>query len=143
MVLHFKDFYVTPVGPRGLEMSSVLHQANGKTVALTGYMVQQERPIQGQFMLTPRPVQTSEHADGEADDLPPATVVVLLDPTQQDWTVPHVRGLIELRGLLSVGRREGKDDRVSWVQLQLDPEATRGMNVMEFTSYIHALQHRH
>lgn len=143
MVLNFKDFYASPVGPLGLEMSSVLHQAHGKSVVLTGYMVQQERPRPGQFMLTSRPVQMSEHADGEADDLPPATVVVILDPTQKDWAVPHVRGLIEVRGLLNVGRWEGKDNRVSWVQLQLDPQATRGMNVMEFASYIHSLQHRH
>ncbi len=40
----------------------------------------------------PRPVQMSEHADGEADDLPASAVVVYLDPRQKDRAVPHVRG---------------------------------------------------
>lgn len=117
--LRFKDFYVTPIGPRGLEMSSVLREANGKTVTLSGYMVQQEQPLIGQFLLTVRPVQMSEDADGEADDLPPTTVVVVLDPSQKDWVVPHVRGLMQVQGQLSVGRQETQSGRVFWVQLHL------------------------
>lgn len=117
--LRFSDFYVTPIGPRGLEMSSVLRQAHGKTVALSGYMVQQEQPLIGQFLLTVRPVQMSEDADGEADDLPPTTVLVTLDPSQKDWVVPHVRGLMQVQGQLSVGRQETASGRVFWVQLHL------------------------
>jgi hypothetical protein len=141
--LRFQDFFQLPVGAKGLEISSALRQADGKTVALTGYMVQQEVPSSGVFLLTPRPVQMSEHADGEADDLPPATVLVKLSPEQRDWSVPHVRGLIRVTGVLSVGREEGRDGRVSWVQLQLAPDATRGMNTLEFAGYMHALQHHH
>ena len=141
--LRFQDFFKLPVGAKGLEISSALRQADGKTVALTGYMVQQEVPSHGVFLLTPRPVQMSEHADGDADDLPPATVLVKLSPEQNDWAVPHVRGLIRITGVLSVGREEGRNGRVSWVQLQLAPEATRGMNTSEFAGSMHALQHRH
>lgn len=141
--LHFRDFFHTPVGPKGVAMSDTLLQANGKTVRLTGYMVQQETPTPGRFMLTPRPVQMSEHADGEADDLPAATVVVYLDAAQQDWAIPHVRGLIEVSGQLQVGRHEAPDGRVAWVRLQLAPDATRSMNAVEVASYLDALQHRH
>jgi len=141
--LSFKDFFKQPMGPRGLELSPVLRQANGTTVAITGYMVQQEKPLPGQFMLTPRPVQMSEHADGEADDLPPATVLVKLSPEQAQWAVPHVRGLVQLVGQLSVERQEGVDGRISWVQLQLPTDATRGMTAFEFTNYLHSLQHSH
>ncbi len=141
--LQFKDFYRQPIGPKGLEMSATLLAQNGHSVQITGYMVQQEIATPGQFMLTPRPVQMSEHADGEADDLPAALVLVKLAPEQQDWAVPHARGLIQIRGVLSVGRQEARDGRISWVQLQLDPDATRGMNVMELAGYFHSLQHRH
>lgn len=126
--LRFQDFFTLPVGPKGLEISPALRQANGQVVTLTGYMVQQEEPTPGEILLTPRPVQMSEHADGEADDLPPATVRVLLAPTQRDWAVPHVRGLVRLTGQLVVGRLEGEDGRVSWVRLQLEPDAIRGVN---------------
>jgi len=126
--LHFQDFFKLPIGPKGLEISPALRQANGQVVTLTGYMVQQEVPTPGEFLLTPRPVQMSEHADGDADDLPPATVRVLLAPTQHAWAVPHVRGLVRLTGQLAVGRLEGDDGRVSWVRLQLEPDAIRGVN---------------
>ena len=85
----------------------------------------------------------SEHSDGDADDLPPATVLVKLAPEQATWLVPHARGLIELQGKLSVGRQEAADGRVTWVQLQLNPEATKGMNAAEISNYLHSQQHPH
>jgi len=141
--LRFRDFFRTPVGSTGLDISDTLSQADGQSVRLVGYMVQQENATPGRFLLTPRPVQMSEHADGDADDLPPATVVVYLDPSQQDWAVPHVRGLVTVSGKLSVSRHEESDGRVSWVRLQLDPDAARSMNASELTGYLHSLQHQH
>jgi hypothetical protein len=141
--LRFRDFFRTPIGPRGLELSDTLRRADGQTVTLTGYMVQQEGATVGRFMLTPRPVQMSEHADGDADDLPPATVLVELDPAQKDWAVPHVRGLVSLTGKLAVGRHEGVDGRISWVRLQLGADATRGMNPVEHALKQQSLQHKH
>jgi len=141
--LRFKEFFRSPQGPQGLEISDVLMRSDGQTVRVTGYMVHNERPPLGRFMLTPRPVQMSEHADGDADDLPAATLMVYLDPSQKDFAVPHVSGLIEVSGRLSVGRFEETDGRVSWVRLQLAPEATRGMNAFELAGYMHTLQHKH
>lgn len=141
--LRFRDFYRSPTGPRGLEISDTLRQADGQTVALTGYMVQQETPAVGRFMLTPRPVQMSEHADGDADDLPPTTVLVYLDPAQKDWVVTYARGLVSLTGLLTVGRHEGPDGRIAWVSLQLAPDAARGMSMVEQAFYQHNQQHKH
>ena len=140
--LRFSDFFRNPVGARGLEVSDALRQADGQNVRLVGYMVLQETPTPGRFMLTPRAVQMSEHADGDADDLPPATVVVYLDTSQRDWVVPHERGLVALNGVLHVGRFEERDGRVSWVRLELDPEATRGMGTHELAAYLHGLRHR-
>ena len=139
--LRFRDFFRPPVGPTGLDISDTLRQADGQTVRLVGYMVQQESPAAGRFMLAPRPVQMSEHADGEADDLPPATVTVYLDPEQRDWAVPHVRGLVAVSGRLSVSRLEEQDGRVSWVRLQLEPDSVRSMSATELAGYLHNRQH--
>jgi len=141
--LRLQDFFQMPVGPKGLVISERLRQAQGRQVRITGYVVQQEVATLGQFLLTPRPVLMSQHADGEADDLPPATVFVRLDAAQQDWAVAHARGLVEVTGTLEVGRQEERDGRVSWFRLQLAPEAIRGMNRFEVTQYLHSLQHTH
>lgn len=80
--LRFGEFFRLPIGTRGLELSDTLKAADGREVRLVGYIVAREQGVPGRFLLTPRPVRMSEHADGEADDLPPATVTVLLDPAQ-------------------------------------------------------------
>jgi len=125
LTLKFSDFHRRPVGPRGLELSPQLWAANGRLVRIVGYMVANEQPQPGRLLLTPRPLSMSEHADGDADDLPPSTVLVLLPPAQATELVAHQDGLIEFTGTLSVGRFEGGDGRVSWVQLQLPDGAVQ------------------
>jgi len=142
-ILAFKSFYKLPVGSQGLEMTDALRSAHGKERTIVGYMVQQERPHLGRFLLSPRPVQMSEHADGEADDLPAALVTVYLDASQNDWAVPYTKGLISLTGTIEVGRLEETDGRVSWVRMRVSPEATRGMNPFELAQYFHSLKHQH
>ena len=139
----FNEFFKQPISSKGLEMSPKLSSADGLKVQITGYMVQQEVPHLGRFMLSPRPVQMSEHADGEADDLPAALVTVYLDDPQKDWLIPYTRGLISITGQLSVGRLEEIDGRVSWVRLMLPAQATRSMDSAERTNYLHAQQHTH
>jgi hypothetical protein len=124
-------------------MKSTLRQADGRVVRMVGYMVKQETPTLGRFMFAVRPVSMSEHADGDADDLPAALVTVYLNPGQKDWIAPHAPGLIALTGLLDVGRFEESDGRVSWVRMHLAPESTRGMDAIERANYFHAQQHRH
>ncbi len=119
----FADFYRQPIGARGLETSDTLRRAEGRLVTLTGYIVAQEQPSAGRFLLTPRPVRMSEHADGDADDLPPSTVTVLLDASQRERIVAHPTGPVTLTGRLELGRAEAADGRVSWVRLHLPPQA--------------------
>lgn len=141
--LAMQSFFQQPIGPKGLVMSDTIKQFQGRRVRLTGYVVQQEVATLGGFLLTPRPVQMSQHADGEADDLPPATVFVRLDASQQDWVVVHARGLVEVTGTLDAGRLEESDGRVSWFRLQLEPQAVRAMNRLEVDKHLHSLQHSH
>jgi hypothetical protein len=122
--LKFASFFRQPIGARGLAISDALRAADGRRVRLVGYMVAQEEPSPGRFLLTPRPLRMSEHADGDADDLPPTTVTVLLDERQSDRLVRHREGLLAITGQLQVGRDEDPTTgRVSWVRLRLEPGA--------------------
>jgi hypothetical protein len=143
ITLPFSDFFQHPVGSEGLVINERMRQAQGRQVRLTGYMVQQEKIAPGQFLLAQRPVLMSQHADGEADDLPPATVLVELSPEQQDSFVAYTRGVIDIVGELDVGRKEGSDGRVSWVRLRLSSNGTRAMNKFEYLSYQHSIHHKH
>lgn len=52
-VLSFRDFYKLPVGPRRLEPTHKLLTLREKRVRVQGYMVKEEEPLPGLFMLTP------------------------------------------------------------------------------------------
>lgn len=121
--LTFSDFFAQPIGPRGLEPTARLLAAAGQDVRLVGFMVQREQPQAGRFLLTPRPVSMSEHADGEADDLPATTVTVVLPDAQRDRIVAHQNGPVALTGRLAYGPVEDDTGRVSWLRLHLAPEA--------------------
>jgi hypothetical protein len=121
--LKFRDFYQSPIGPAGLQMSARLRAAHTQRVRLTGYMVAQEEPAAGHFFLTPLPVSMSAHADGEADDLPPSTVLVQMPEADSALPVLATPGLLQLTGRLQVGRFEMLDGRVVWLRLLLEPRA--------------------
>lgn len=136
--LKFASFFRQPIGPRGLEIGDALRAADGRQVRLVGYMVAQEQLQAGRFLLTPRPVRMSEHADGDADDLPPATVTVLLDDSQRERVIAPQPGLVALTGRLSVGREEdAATGRVSWVRLQLAPQALAEHQARAAASHSH------
>jgi hypothetical protein len=120
--LPFGSFFRFPAGPRGLEIADSLRAADGRRVRLVGYVVVQDVPVRGRFLLAPRPVRLSEHADGEADDLPSSTVTVLLPVAYAERIVAHREGRVSVTGRLEVGRAEDADGRVSWVRLQLDAD---------------------
>ena len=130
--LRFREFFRSPVGPAGLEISDALRRADGELVRVFGYMVQYECPLHGRFMLTPLPVRVGDNADNDPDALPATTVVVYLHPGQKDLALPHMHDLLAASGRLDVGRKEERDGRVSWVRLQLESDASHFMNAVEF-----------
>lgn len=121
--LSFSDFFAQPIGPRGLQPSERLLAASGREVRLVGFMVKREQPQAGRFLLTPRPVSMAEHADGDADDLPPSTVTVVLPPAQRERVVAHRGGPVTLTGRLDYGAAEDETGRISWIRLHVAPEA--------------------
>lgn len=141
--LAFKDFFQFPIGSNGLVYSHQLLDSNHKRVRLTGYMVQQEQKTPGLFLLSPRPIVMNQHADGPADDLPASTVFVELSPEQSNRIVAYTRGVIEVNGLLNLGRKEHADGMVSWIRLELDSNSAITMNSFEYLNYKHLNQHSH
>ena len=137
--LPFSRFFNQPIGPGGLQLSEALKAADGQQVRLRGYMVSTERPTPGSLLLSPVPIRMSEHADGEADDLPPSTVVVLMAAGHTQRRAVHRPGLIALTGRLSVGRAEDSQGHVSWVRLQLPREALAPLATLPSAHHHHPI----
>jgi len=121
----FGDFFQMPFGPAGLSFTTKAKALVGQTVSITGYMVKMEHPMAGQFILSPRPVEINDHADGDANDLPAHAVLVLLDPAQAEALVPYRAGLVQIEGQLELGRQETDQAQVSWIRLRLQKDAVR------------------
>ncbi len=111
--LKFNEFFVKPVGARGLELSVKLRGLEGGRVRILGYMAQRREQPPGSFVLTPYSLQAYE-------DFPAGAVQVSV-PTLRGQTVPYVPGLMLLTGTLTTGNRVEPDGRVSLVRLALDP----------------------
>jgi hypothetical protein len=142
--LEFQSFFKMPMGAKGFEVSEKVLQASGQKVRLTGFMVKNEIPTPGAFILSPRPVQMSEHADGDANDLPASVCWVYLDTSQKSWVVPHISGPVTVEGLFSFKRVEAADGSVAWFHLKLAPDAISVVHIEDVA--IHQtknLQHSH
>ncbi|MCG3132149.1 MAG: hypothetical protein FLDDKLPJ_02981 [Phycisphaerae bacterium] len=109
-----------PVGRRGLEYTDDLCSLDGRRVRIVGYVVRQSKPWPGVCLLTPYPLTLHEGEWGLAEDLPPATVHVLLSEGEKDQIVVPGRGPVMLTGVLSLDSRLEPDDRVSTVRLRLE-----------------------
>jgi hypothetical protein len=126
--LELQSFFKLPMGPKGMEVTDKVKQASGQKVRMTGFMVKNELPTQGAFMLAPRPVQMSEHADGDANDLPASVCWVYLDGPQKNWSVPYIPGPVTVEGIFTFKRLEAIDGSVAWFHLQLAPDAVSAVH---------------
>lgn len=113
------DFFQRPVGPRGLEPTPQLLHLDGQRVTVSGYIVREEEPTAGAFMLAPVPTSLAEVADGPADYLPGATLFVSLPAKYADRRIQFRPGVWHLTGTLQLGARNEPNGRVSYVRLIL------------------------
>jgi hypothetical protein len=120
--LKFSDFFKSPVGRLGPEITDQVQQLDGARVRILGFMVRQTEPWAGAFLLAPVPVQLHEHEYGQADDLPASTLYVRM-PDRNHGLVPFTPGLLLLTGTLHVGARDIEGGRRAWFTLDLDPAA--------------------
>lgn len=123
--IDFRDFYKTPIGPRGLEPTARLLGMKGQRVRIKGYMVQEEEPEKGFFMVAPMPVNIPEKEDGPSDDLPGSTVFVHMPKEDADKILAFRPGLWELVGTLELGGKEEANGRISYIRLMLDQPASQ------------------
>jgi len=117
--LKFNEFFVNPVGARGLVLTEKLKSLDGQRVRILGFMARQDEATPGKFLLAPLRVQLQDHDSKFADDLPPSTVYVSVSGSR-DQPVPYTPEPLLLTGTLSVGNREETDGRISIVRLTLD-----------------------
>jgi hypothetical protein len=122
--IKFGEFFRMPVGPRGLEPTEKLLALNGRRVRLVGYVVREEEPVPGRFLLSPLPVSLGDEDESLADDLPPTAVFVHLQGVK-DRRVPYIDGLIKLTGVLELGPQEEGGGRISSLRLLLDPQLSK------------------
>jgi hypothetical protein len=121
--LSLNEFFKFPVAARGLEPTEKLLSLNNKQVRVSGYMVKEEEPTAGLFMLAPLPVSMAEKEDGPADDMPPATLFVHLPQTEQHTRVFYRKGIWQLTGILELGNQEEANGRMSYARLILSNPA--------------------
>jgi hypothetical protein len=123
--LGFREFYQLPVGPYGLEPTPKLLSLKGKRVHIQGFMVKEEKPTPGLFMLTSLPVNIPEKEDGPSDELPGATLFVHMPTGDSQKILAYRSGMWDLAGTLQLGAKEEANGRVSYVRLILDHGATQ------------------
>lgn len=118
----WSEFFKTPVGPLGLELTDKIKSLDGKKVRLFGYMVRREEMRPGSLLLAPVPLGIEDH-EGGFSDLPPQTVRVSI-PYAPKEIVAYTNRPLLLTGTLTVGRREDAGEvvggEVSWFNLSLD-----------------------
>lgn len=109
--LSFGNFFVMPIGPRGLVPSPGLLALVGKPVRISGYLIRQD----GLAWLSPQPVVLGDADEGLADDLPASTLALKgkISPplTAMDY--------VSLTGILEIGPWPEQDGRISQIRLRL------------------------
>lgn len=125
--LKFADLFKLPVGPKGLEATDKLRALDGKRVRIVGFMVQQETPIAGGFLLSPLPVAAGDEDESLADDIPASALFVTL-PKGANAIVPTLPGLLKITGVLRVGAYEvPQAGRVAAARIELDARPERAL----------------
>jgi hypothetical protein len=114
LALEFADFFIADRKPP--ELAPTLTSAQGKRVRMVGFMAHMEQAPSGAFYLTRLPVSCDEMGAGTGDLPVDAVRVNIVPPPKQ---VPFVPGLIEVTGVLDLGRREEPDGAVSHIRLVL------------------------
>ena len=125
--LKFRDFYVLPVGPKGLVPSKRLLDLAGQSVRVIGYMARQEQPSAGIAVVAPLPVVLGDEDESFSDDLPVTAIYVHLAEADRDRSLPWMPGLLSFTGVLQLGAMRESDGRMSLVRLQLDPELSHAI----------------
>ena len=143
--LRFRDFFTHCTGNDGNQtpqISDRLRQAEGKKIRLVGYMLPREPAFPGGFVLTAQPCQADHLRTDQCDARMPAAVRVEFDDAHRDWTVPLLKGLVEVSGVLRVGRHIDAQGYCALATLQLQPHAALHASADALAGYLHSTPKR-
>ena len=129
--LSFREFYKLPIGSLGLEPTAKLLSLKDKRVHLQGFMVKEDEPTAGIFMVSLVPVNIPDKEDGPSDYLPGATVFVHMPAEDVAKTLAYRSGMWDLVGTLQLGAKEEGNGRTSYVRLMLDQAPAQDAVVSE------------
>lgn len=118
--LTFAEFF-GPIGAGGLEYSDKIKRLAGQRIRVRGFMVQQTERVPALFLFAGMPVKVDTRADCNETDTPPAMIHVFVPGAAK--ALPFVPGPHFLSGMLEIGARTEKDDRISVARLVLDEPA--------------------
>lgn len=101
-----------------LEYSPKAQRLRGTLVRIAGFMVKQQTQAPGLLLFTARPFSTQENEDGFCENLPAATLHVVV-PELARQRVPLTAGPLALVGRLELGSHLESDGRNSVARLVL------------------------
>jgi len=130
--LGFREFFSPVVGDRGLDYSERMRALHGRRVRIAGFMTRDFVRHPGVFLLTGWPTKVESDGYCFNDELPPATLHVVLAASAADEPAPYIPGPMLLTGTLMVGPSAMADGRNAVARLVLDAPA--GGSVSTLTS---------
>lgn len=121
--LAFREFFSPVVGDRGLDYSERMRALHGQRVRIAGFMTRDFVRHPGAFLLTGWPTKVESDGYCFNDELPPATLHVVLPPSAASVPAPYLPGPMLLTGTLQVGPTPMPDGRNAVARLLLDAPA--------------------
>lgn len=118
-LLDFKDVFVTPAGPKGLEYTGKIKALAGHKVAMTGHMVKSYGPDPSIFVFSDVPRVHNEREEGLADSLPPSLLHVVMEVRPGDAPAWR-REKMTIYGVLDIGPRQEMNGRISYLRMRCD-----------------------
>lgn len=121
--LTFREFFSPVVGDRGLDYSERMRALHGRRVRIAGFMTRDFVRHPGVFLLTGWPTKVESDGYCFNDELPPATLHVVLPPSAAGEPAPYIPGPMLITGTLQVGPSLMPDGRNAVARLVLDGPA--------------------
>jgi len=121
--LTFREFFSPVVGDRGLDYSERMRAMHGRRVRIAGFMTRDFVRHPGVFLLTGWPTKVESDGFCFNDELPPATLHVVLPPSAAGEPAPYIPGPMLITGTLQVGPSLMPDGRNAVARLVLDGPA--------------------
>lgn len=128
--LAFREFFSPIVGDRGLDYSERMRALHGRRVRIAGFMTRDFVRHPGMFLLTGWPTKVESDGYCFNDELPPATLHVVLPPSAASEPAPYIPGPMLLTGTLQVGPSPMTDGRNAVARLLLDAPTSGPVSVV-------------